>query len=144
MSNNTLLFIIAVFVIAMFAILAYEFLNLNDFALFQSNPKQEPEHKHIDDLFRAEVMYTGVTLGSICELCPKTIFRVKDGHGGYFALDTEKVDEKKLLLSRHWMPRITSWKSPIRRFFEKQKESISYLQQQRSPQWQHFERIACG
>nr|DAY74196.1 MAG TPA: hypothetical protein [Caudoviricetes sp.] len=96
MSNNTLLFIIAVFVIAMFAILAYEFLNLNDFALFQSNPKQEPEHKHIDDLFRAEVMYTGVTLGSICELCPKTIFRVKDGHGGYFALDTEKVDEKKL------------------------------------------------
>lgn len=96
MSSNVLLFIIAVFVIAMFAILAYEFLNLNDFALFQSNPKQEPEHKHIDDLFRAEVMYTGVTLGSICELCPKTIFRVKDGHGGYFALDTEKVDEKKL------------------------------------------------
>ena len=36
------------------------------------------------------------TLGSICELCPKTIFRVKDGRGGYFALDTEKVDEKKL------------------------------------------------
>lgn len=96
MSNNTLLFIIAVFVIAMFAILAYEFLHLNDFALFRRKPEPDPEHKHLDDLFRAEVMYTGVTLGSICELCPKTIFRVKDGHGGYFALDTEKVDEKKL------------------------------------------------
>lgn len=96
MSSNVLLFIIAVFVIAMFAILAYEFLQLNDFALFRRKPEPEPEHKHIDDLFRAEVMYTGVTLGSICELCPKTIFRVKDGHGGYFALDTEKVDEKKL------------------------------------------------
>nr|DAK93677.1 MAG TPA: hypothetical protein [Caudoviricetes sp.] len=96
MSNNTLLFIIAVFVIAMFAILSYEFLQLNDFALFRRKPEPDPEHKHLDDLFRAEVMYTGVTLGSICELCPKTIFRVKDGHGGYFALDTEKVDEKKL------------------------------------------------
>lgn len=96
MSSNVLLFIIAVFVIAMFAILAYEFLQLNDFALFRRKTEPEPEHKHIDDLFRAEVMYTGVTLGSICELCPKTIFRVKDGHGGYFALDTEKVDEKKL------------------------------------------------
>lgn len=96
MSNNTLLFIIAVFVIAMFAILAYEFLQLNDFALFRRKPQPAPEHKHLDDLFRAEVMYTGVTLGSICELCPKTIFRVKDGRGGYFALDTEKVDEKKL------------------------------------------------
>lgn len=96
MSNNTILFIIAVFVIAMFAILSYEFLQLNDFALFRRKPEPEPEHKHLDDLFRAEVMYTGVTLGSICELCPKTIFRVKDGHGGYFALDTEKVDEKKL------------------------------------------------
>ena len=96
MSNNTLLFIIAVFVIAMFAILAYEFFHLNDFALFRRKPEPEPEHKHLDDLFRAEVMYTGVTLGSICELCPKTIFRVKDGRGGYFALDTEKVDEKKL------------------------------------------------
>lgn len=96
MSNNTLLFIIAVFVIAIFAILAYEFFHLNDFALFRRNPEPEPEHKHLDDLFRAEVMYTGVTLGSICELCPKTIFRVKDGRGGYFALDTEKVDEKKL------------------------------------------------
>lgn len=96
MSNNTLLFIIAVFVIAMFAILSYEFLQLNDFALFRRKPEPDPEHKHLDDLFRAEVMYTGVTLGSICELCPKTIFRVKDGRGGYFALDTEKVDEKKL------------------------------------------------
>ena len=96
MSNNTLLFIIAVFVIAMFAILSYEFLQLNDFALFRRKPEPKPEHKHLDDLFRAEVMYTGVTLGSICELCPKTIFRVKDGRGGYFALDTEKVDEKKL------------------------------------------------
>jgi hypothetical protein len=96
MSNNTLLFIIAVFVIAIFAILAYEFFHLNDFALFRRKPEPEPEHKHLDDLFRAEVMYTGVTLGSICELCPKTIFRVKDGCGGYFALDTEKVDEKKL------------------------------------------------
>ena len=96
MSSNVLLFIIAVFVIAMFAILAYEFLQLNDFALFRRKPEPDPEHKHLDDLFRAEVMYTGVTLGSICELCPKTIFRVKDGHGGYFALDTEKVDEKKL------------------------------------------------
>ena len=96
MSNNTILFIIAVFVIAMFAILAYEFLHLNDFALFRRKPEPEPEHKHLDDLFRAEVMYTGVTLGSICELCPKTIFRVKDGRGGDFALDTEKVDEKKL------------------------------------------------
>ena len=96
MSNNTLLFIIAVFVIAMFAILAYEFLHLNDFALFRRKPEPEPEHKHLDDLFRAEVIYTGVTLGSICELCPKTIFRVKDGRGGDFALDTEKVDEKKL------------------------------------------------
>lgn len=96
MSNNTLLFIIAVFVIAMFAILAYEFLHLNDFALFRRKPEPEPEHKHLDDLFRAEVIYTGVTLGSICELCPKTIFKVKDGRGGYFALDTEKVDEKKL------------------------------------------------
>jgi hypothetical protein len=96
MSSNVLLFIIAVFVIAMFAILAYEFLQLNDFSLFRRKPEPDPEHKHLDDLFRAEVMYTGVTLGSICELCPKTIFRVKDGHGGYFALDTEKVDEKKL------------------------------------------------
>lgn len=96
MSSNVLLFIIAVFVIAMFAILAYEFLQLNDFALFRRKPEPDPEHKHLDDLFRAEVMYTGVTLGNICELCPKTIFRVKDGHGGYFALDTEKVDEKKL------------------------------------------------
>lgn len=96
MSSNVLLFIIAVFVIAMFAILAYEFLHLNDFALFRRKPEPEPEHKRLDDLFRAEVMYTGVTLGSICELCPKTIFRVKDGRGGYFALDTEKVDEKKL------------------------------------------------
>lgn len=96
MSNNTILFIIAVFVIAMFAILSYEFLQLNDFALFRRKPEPEPEHKHLDDLFRTEIMYTGVTLGSICELCPKTIFRVKDGHGGYFALDTEKVDEKKL------------------------------------------------
>lgn len=96
MSNNTLLFIIAVFVIAMFAILAYEFLHLNDFALFRRKPEPELEHKHLDDLFRAEVIYTGVTLGSICELCPKTIFKVKDGRGGYFALDTEKVDEKKL------------------------------------------------
>ena len=96
MSNNTLLFIIAVFVIAIFAILAYEFFHLNDFALFRRKLEPEPEHKHLDDLFRAEVMYTGVTLGSICELCPKTIFRVKDGRGGYFALDTEKVDEKKL------------------------------------------------
>lgn len=96
MSNNTLLFIIAVFVIAMFAILSYEFLHLNDFALFRRKPEPEPEHRHLDNLFRAEVMYTGVTLGSICELCPKTIFRVKDGRGGYFALDTEKVDEKKL------------------------------------------------
>ncbi len=93
MSGNTLLLLIIVILIAaMLAILVYEFLHLNDFALF----RRKPEHKHFDDLFQAEVMYTGVTLGSICELCPKTIFRVKDGHGGYFALDTEKVDEKKL------------------------------------------------
>lgn len=99
MSGNTLLLLIIVILIAaMLAILVYEFLHLNDFALFRRKPEPEPEpeHKHFDDLFQAEVMYTGVTLGSICELCPKTIFRVKDGHGGYFALDTEKVDEKKL------------------------------------------------
>ncbi len=97
MSGNTLLLLIIVILIAaMLAILVYEFLHFNDFALFRRKPEPEPEHKHFDDLFRAEVMYTGVTLGSICELCPKTIFRVKDGHGGYFALDTEKVDEKKL------------------------------------------------
>lgn len=97
MSGNTLLLLIIVILIAaMLAILVYEFLHLNDFALFRRNPEPEPEHKHFDDLFRTEIMYTGVTLGSICELCPKTIFRVKDGHGGYFALDTEKVDEKKL------------------------------------------------
>lgn len=97
MSGNTLLLLIIVILIAaMLAILVYEFLHFNDFALFRRKLEPEPEHKHIDDLFRAEVMYTGVTLGSICELCPKTIFRVKDGRGGYFALDTEKVDEKKL------------------------------------------------
>lgn len=97
MSNNTfLLLIIVILIAAMLAILVYEFLHFNDFALFHRKPEPEPEHKHLDDLFRAEVMYTGVTLGSICELCPKTIFRVKDGRGGYFALDTEKVDEKKL------------------------------------------------
>lgn len=97
MSGNTLLLLIIVILIAaMLAILVYEFLHFNDFALFRRKPEPEPEHKHFDDLFQAEVMYTGVTLGSICELCPKTIFRVKDGHGGYFTLDTEKVDEKKL------------------------------------------------
>lgn len=97
MSNNTLLLLIIVILIAaMLAILVYEFLHFNDFAFFRRKPEPDSEHKHLDDLFRAEVMYTGVTLGSICELCPKTIFRVKDGHGGYFALDTEKVDEKKL------------------------------------------------
>ncbi len=97
MSGNTLLlFIIAILIAAMLAILVYEFLHFNDFALFHQKPQPEPEHNHFDDLFRTEIMYTGVTLGSICELCPKTIFRVKDGHGGYFALDTEKVDEKKL------------------------------------------------
>jgi hypothetical protein len=97
MSGNTLLLLIIVILIAaMLAILVYEFLHLNDFAFFRRKPEPEPEHKRFDDLFQAEVMYTGVTLGSICELCPKTIFRVKDGHGGYFSLDTEKVDEKKL------------------------------------------------
>ena len=104
MSGNTLLLlIIVILVAAMLAILVYEFLHFNDFALFRRKPEPEPEHKHFDELFRAEVMYTGVTLGSICELCPKTIFRVKDGRGGYFALDTEKVDEKKAaLLQNHF------------------------------------------
>lgn len=97
MSNNTiLLFIITILIAAMLAILLYEFFHFNDFALFRRKPEPKPEHKNFDDLFQAEVMYTGVTLGSIFELCPKTIFRVKDGHGGYFSLDTEKLDEKKL------------------------------------------------
>lgn len=97
MSGNTFLLLIIVFLIAvMLAILVYEFLHFNDFALFHQKLEPEPEHNHFDDPFRTEIMYTGVTLGSICELCPKTTFRVKDGHGGYFALDTEKVDEKKL------------------------------------------------
>ena len=97
MSGNTLLLlIIVILVAAMLAILVYEFIHCNDFALFHRKPEPELEHNRFDDLFRTEIMYTGVTLGSICELCPKTIFRVKDGHGGDFALDTEKVDEKKL------------------------------------------------
>lgn len=89
MSNNTLLFIIAVFVIAMFAILAYEFLNLNDFALFQSNPKQEPEQKCVGvplEYLKTEVTYKGVTLADLMELCPDTHFHIKDGLGGYLSI----------------------------------------------------------
>ena len=89
MSNNTLLFIIAVFVIAMFAILAYEFLNLNDFALFQSNPKQEPEQKCVGiplEYLKTEVTYKGVTLADLLELCPTEHFHIKDNLGGYLSI----------------------------------------------------------
>ena len=89
MSNNTLLFIIAVFVIAMFAILSYEFLHLNDFALFQPKPKQEPEQKCIGiplEYLKTEVTYKGVTLADLMELCPNKHFRIKDGLGGYFSI----------------------------------------------------------
>lgn len=89
MSNNTLLFIIAVFVIAMFAILAYEFLHLNDFALFQPKPKQEPEQKCIGiplEYLKTEVTYKGVTLADLLELCPTEHFRIKDSLGGYLSI----------------------------------------------------------
>lgn len=89
MSNNTLLFIITVFVIAMFAILAYEFLHLNDFALFQPKPKQEPEQKCIGiplEYLKTEVTYKGVTLADLLELCPTEHFRIKDGLGGYLSI----------------------------------------------------------
>lgn len=89
MSNNTLLFIIAVFVIAMFAILAYEFLHLNDFALFQPNPKQEPEQKCIGiplEYLKTEITYKGVTLADLLELCPTEHFRIKDSLGGYLSI----------------------------------------------------------
>lgn len=89
MSNNTLLFIIAVFVIAMFAILAYEFLHLNDFALFQPKPKQEPEQKCIGiplEYLKTEVTYKGVTLADLLELCPTEHFNIKDSLGGYLSI----------------------------------------------------------
>ena len=89
MSNNTLLFIIAVFVIAMFAILAYEFLTLKDFALFRSNPKQEPEQKCVGiplEHLKTEVTYKGVTLADLLELCPTEHFHIKDGLGGYLSI----------------------------------------------------------
>ena len=89
MLNNTLLFIIAVFVIAMFAILAYEFLNLNDSAIFQPKPKQEPEQKCIGiplEYLKTEVTYKGVTLADLLELCPTEHFRIKDGLGGYSSI----------------------------------------------------------
>lgn len=92
--NDILLVIVAASTAICAIILIYWFETQSPF-----ERKQERTQRHadtFDDFFRTEVMYTGVTLGSICELCPKTIFRVKDNCGGYFVLDTEKVDEKKL------------------------------------------------
>lgn len=98
MSGNTLLLLIIVILIAaMLAILVYEFLHFNDFALFQPKPKQEPEQKCIGiplEYLKTEVTYKGVTLADLMELCPDTHFHIKDGLGGYLSI-TLGGDEAK-------------------------------------------------
>lgn len=87
--NTLLLLIIVILIAAMLAILVYEFLHFNDFALFQPKPKQEPEQKCIGiplEYLKTEVTYKGVTLADLMELCPDTHFHIKDGLGGYLSI----------------------------------------------------------
>ena len=87
--NTLLLLIIVILIAAMLAILVYEFLHFNDFAIFQPKPKQEPEQKCIGiplEYLKTEVTYKGVTLADLMELCPDTHFHIKDGLGGYLSI----------------------------------------------------------
>lgn len=87
--NTLLLLIIIILIAAMLAILVYEFLHFNDFALFQPKPKQEPEQKCVGiplEYLKTEVTYKGVTLADLMELCPDTHFHIKDGLGGYLSI----------------------------------------------------------
>ena len=87
--NTLLLLIIVILIAAMLAILVYEFLHFNDFALFHPKPKQEPEQKCIGiplEYLKTEVTYKGVTLADLLELCPTEHFRIKDGLGGYSSI----------------------------------------------------------
>lgn len=98
--TDFLLCLILLLVVTITAILLWEFLDANDFALFKKTVKVSdipaaPAPK-ANKMFQVETIYTGVTLADICELCPKAFFRVKDGNGGYICINTAKVKDRKL------------------------------------------------
>lgn len=90
MLNTALLVILVGLIIYIGAILTYEFLDLNDFPLFHRKPQYTP--------ISAEEFIKGVTLGDLCQLCPKSTFVIKDNDGGFFKLETEAVSKQKLKL----------------------------------------------
>lgn len=82
------------------AILIWEFFDANNFALFKKTVKVSDVPVNLahesNKMFQVETIHTGVTLADICELCPRSFFRVKDGKGGYIRIDTAKAKGQKL------------------------------------------------
>lgn len=89
MSGNTFfLYVITVLVAAIFFVLTYDIFDLRDFSFFHKKPKYT--------VIPAECFPKKVTLGDLCELCPKTIFKVVDGGGGFAIINPQNIDNEKL------------------------------------------------